>query len=267
MTLRERTVRLVESRGFQRTVVGVIVLNAITLGLETYDWTLDAAGEVLHALDRVIIGTFIVELLLRVFAHRGKFFKDPWNLFDVLVVAISVVPASGKLSVLRALRIVRALRLVNAVPGMRRVVSGLLRALPGMASIIVLLGLVLYVGSVLATELYGQTAPESFGHLGTSLFTLFQVMTGEAWPEIAAQVIPTHPTAGIFFVLFILVSTFMVLNLFTAGVVSAMEPEVAATDPALLAEIRALRDEVAALRQDSAPAGPPPAPHQSTPTP
>jgi voltage-gated sodium channel len=193
----------------------------------------------------------VVELLLRLYAFGGRFFKDPWSVFDFLVIAISLVPASGGLSVLRALRILRALRLVSAVPGMKKVVAGLLSAIPAMMSIILLLGLVLYVGAVLATELYAQASPEHFGDLGDSLFTLFQVMTGEAWPDIAATVLPSHPTAWIFFVIFILVSTFVVLNLFTAVVVSAMEPERAEehqVDETLLNEIRALRQEVSTLR-------------------
>ena len=164
---------------------------------------------------------------------------------------------STGLSVLRALRILRALRLVSAVPGMKRVVSGLLSAIPAMLSIILLLGLVLYVGAVLATEMYGDAAPQHFGHLGDSLFTLFQVMTGEAWPDIAAAVLPTHPMAWIFFVVFILTSTFVVLNLFTAVVVSAMEPErkeEIQIDATLLAEIKALRAEIAQIRQAAPPA-------------
>ena len=134
---------------------------------------------------------------------------------------------------------------------MKRVVGGLLSALPGMASIVMLLGLVNYVGAVLATELYGPTAPTHFGNLGRSLFTLFQVMTGEAWPEIAREVMAIHPTAWVFFVIYILVSTFVVLNLFTAVVVSAMEPErreEAAVDATLLVELRTLKGEIAALR-------------------
>jgi voltage-gated sodium channel len=136
--------------------------------------------------------------------------------------------------------------------------------MPGMASIVMLLGLVLYIGAVMATELYGATAPDHFGHLGSSLFSLFQVMTGEAWPDIAAKVLPTHPTAWIFFVVFILTSTFVVLNLFTAVVVSAMEPErrqEIQLDEAVLAEIRSLRAELAALRDER---GDPSAPRQST---
>jgi voltage-gated sodium channel len=245
-------VKLVESDAFQRTIVGVIIFNAITLGLETSESIMAEVGDLLHALDRTVLVIFIVELSLRAYGHRGKLLRDPWSVFDIAVVGVSLVPASGGLSVLRALRILRALRLVSAVPGMKRVVSGLLSAIPAMMSIIMLLGLVLYVGAVLATEMYGPSTPEHFGHLGRSLFTLFQVMTGEAWPDIAAKVLPVHPGAWLFFVIFILVSTFVVLNLFTAVVVSAMEPEHKAEmqiETTVLEELRALRAEVAELRQ------------------
>jgi voltage-gated sodium channel len=252
MTRREQVVRLIESNAFQRTIVGVIVFNAITLGLETSDKIVAETGGLLHLLDRAVLVIFIAELALRAYAYRLKFLRDPWSLFDLTVVGLSLIPASGGLSVLRALRILRALRLVSAVPGMKRVVTGLLSAIPAMTSIILLLGLVLYVGAVLATEMYGEAAPQHFGHLGESLFTLFQVMTGEAWPDIAADVLPAHPMAWIFFVIFILTSTFVVLNLFTAVVVSAMEPErkeESQVDANLLAEIKALRAEIAHIRQ------------------
>jgi voltage-gated sodium channel len=249
---RERVAGLIESDPFQRTIVAVIVFNAITLGLETSDGIVASTGGVLHVLDRIVVAIFVVELGLRIYAKGLAFLKDPWSIFDLGVVVLSLLPATGGLSVLRALRILRALRLVSAVPGMRRVVAGLLSAMPAMMSIVLLLGLVLYVGAVLATEMYGDAAPDHFGHLGDSLFTLFQVMTGEAWPDIAAQVLPSHPSAWIFFVIFILISTFVALNLFTAVVVSAMEPErreEIQIDANILEEIRALRAEIAALRE------------------
>jgi voltage-gated sodium channel len=251
-TGRDQVTRLVESDAFQRTIISVIIFNAITLGLETSDAIVERSGGVLHVLDRMVVVIFVAELLLRLYAYRWKFFRDPWSIFDLFVVGLSLMPASGGLSVLRALRIIRALRLISAVPGMKKVVAGLLSAIPAMLSIIMLLGLVLYVGAVLATEMYADASPAHFGNLGDSLFTLFQVMTGEAWPDIAAEVLPTHPSAWIFFVVFILVSTFVVLNLFTAVVVSAMEPErreEIQIDANILDEIRALRAEIAGLRE------------------
>jgi voltage-gated sodium channel len=267
MTGREKLIRLVESNAFQRAIIAVIVFNAITLGLETSDAITAKIGDLLNVLDRLALGIFLVELALRLVAHQFRFFKDPWSIFDLLIVLVSLLPASGGLSVLRALRVLRSLRLVSAVPGMRVVVNGLLRAIPAMVSIIALLGLVLYVGAVLATQLYGDTAPDHFGHLGNSLFTLFQVMTGEAWPDIAAQVMPDHPTAWIFFVLYILASTFVVLNLFTAVIVSFIEPQheqEPSTDSTVLAEIRALRAEVAELRADREPGAVAPAARSSS---
>jgi voltage-gated sodium channel len=252
VTRRERVATLVESSRFSNAIVAVIVFNAVTLGLETSDVITANVGGVLHVLDRLVLGVFIIELGLRLYAYGWKFFRNAWSIFDLLVVSISLVPTSGGLSVLRALRILRALRLVSAVPGMKKVVSGLLRAIPAMLSIILLLSLVLYVGAVLATELYADASPTHFGDLGDSLFTLFQVMTGEAWPDIAQEVLATHPSAWIFFVLYILVSTFVVLNLFTAVVVSAMEPEredVHTVDDEVLKELRLLRAEVAVLTE------------------
>jgi voltage-gated sodium channel len=244
---RERVRILVESNRFQQTIIGVILLNAATLGLETSDRLTQSIGGALHTLDRIALAIFVGELLLRLYAHGLRLFRDPWGVFDLGVVALALLPATGALSVLRSLRIIRMLRLVSAVPGMRRVVSGLLSAIPAMSSIIFLLGLVLYIGAVMATEMYGATAPQHFGHLGRSLFTLFQVMTGEAWPDIAADVLPHHPGAWLFFVLFILVCTFVILNLFTAVVVTAMEPD-PHPNTILVTEIQALRAELAALR-------------------
>ena len=254
---------LVEHKRFQQFIIWVIVLNAVTLGLETSPEVLREFGGLLHAADRVMLWIFTVELALRLYAYGRRFFRDPWNVFDFVIVGISLIPTSGPFSVLRALRILRALRLISAVPAMRRVVSGLLAAVPGMASIGALLGLIIYVAGVMATKLFGTISPEYFGDLGTTLFTLFQTMTGEAWPDIAREVMAAAPLAWIFFVIYILISSFAVLNLFIAVIVSGMEKTVrgdlieaeeqhaadqAASDQLILAELRELRREVAELR-------------------
>ncbi|HET9138790.1 ion transporter [Actinophytocola sp.] len=263
MTSRERVRNLVEHRRFQQFIIIVIIVNAVTLGLETSPKLVAEFGPLLHVADRIALGIFVVELALRLYAYGMRFFTDAWSVFDFVVVAISLIPATGPFSVLRALRVLRVLRLVSMVPAMRRVVNGLLAAVPGMASIGLLLGLVLYVAAVMATKLFGHIAPEYFGDLGTTLFTLFQVMTGEAWPDIAREVMAEAPMAWIFFVVYILVSTFAVLNLFIAVIVGGMERGVtdemvqaeekhaadqAASDRMLLDEIRALRADVDALR-------------------
>ncbi len=264
MKPRDRVRALVEHKRFQHFIIWVIVVNAITLGLETSPVVLREVGGLLHVADHVMLYIFTVELALRLYAHGWRFFRDSWNVFDFVIVAISLIPASGPFSVLRALRILRALRLVSAVPAMRRVVSGLLAAVPGMASIGALLGLIIYVAAVMATKLFGTIAPQYFGDLGTTLFTLFQTMTGEAWPDIAREVMAEAPMAWIFFVIYILISSFAVLNLFIAVIVSGMEKTVAndlveaedrhaadqaVSDALILEEVRALRREVAELRE------------------
>ncbi|MPZ84980.1 MAG: ion transporter [Actinophytocola sp.] len=265
MLTREQARLLVERPAFQRTVIAVIILNAITLGLETSARMTAELGGLLHVADRAALAVFVVELLLRFYAAGRRFFRDPWSVFDLLVVGISLVPAAGPLAVLRTLRVLRVLRLVSVVPSMRRVVAGLLAAVPGMASVAALLALVIFVAGVMATKLFGPIAPAYFGDLGTTLFTLFQVMTGEAWPDIAREVMARAPLAWIFFVTYILVSSFAVLNLFVAVVVSGMEDQVtsdlaeaeertaaaqASSDATILAEVRTLRAEVAQLRQE-----------------
>jgi len=249
---RERVRALVESRRFERAITALIALNAITLGLETSPAALATFGGLLHATDRIVLAVFVVELLLRAFVYRGWFFQDAWRVFDFLVVGIALIPATGAFSVLRSLRILRVLRIVSLVPSMRGVVDALLSALPGMASIVGLMALVLYVSAVMATKLFGEIAPEYFGNLGASLFTLFQVMTVEGWPEVARQVMASSPHAWVFFVAYLLIATFMVLNLFIAVVVNAMQSQVTedlkdegeAHTRLILEEVRSLRREM-----------------------
>ncbi|WP_460756402.1 ion transporter [Myceligenerans cantabricum] len=253
---------LVEATWFTHTVLVLIVANAIVLGAET-SIAPGALEDVLRNIDHVMLWIFVTELCLRIFAHGRQFFKDPWSLFDLLVIGVALVPATGSLQALRALRILRALRVVDAVPSMKRVVSGLLAAVPGMGSVGALLVLVMYVSAVIATALFKEAAPDYFDNLGTTLFSLFQVMTGEAWPDIAADVMEgpnAVPGAWIFFVLFILIVSFAVLNLFIAVIVSGMESleeelqehdkEQDEVDEDVLSELRLIRAELTALRAE-----------------
>jgi len=253
---RERLRAFLDRRWVVNLVLGVILANALVLGAETM--VTGAALQVLMTIDHIMLGFFVLELVLRVIAYGRRFFRDPWNVFDLLVVGVAVLPASESLSALRALRVLRVLRVITVVPSLRRVVDGLLRAVPGMGAVGALLVLVMYVSAVIATNLFGAAAPEYFGSLWVSLFTLFQAMTGEAWPDIARVVIATHPWAWIFFVLYILVVSFAVLNLFIAVIVNGMEEiseeerkddeqkdvrldNLAAQNREILVELRALR--------------------------
>jgi voltage-gated sodium channel len=223
---RARLQAWVEHPTVRNTITGLIIVNAITLGLETSDTAMAVAGDVLVTFDRLIVAVFVIEVIAKIVAYGRRFPRDPWNIFDFLVVAISVMPATGEFSVLRALRVLRVLRLVSIVPSMRRVVQALLSAIPGMGSIVLLLSLIYYVAAVMATKLFGSAFPDWFGTIGASMYSLFQIMTLESWSMgIVRPVMEVYPYAWAFFVPFILLTTFAVLNLFIAIVVNAMESE------------------------------------------
>ncbi len=210
----------------ERVIMSLIIINAVILGLETNKAAMASHGRLLEILDHIILAVFVIEILARMAVHRLAFFRDPWSVFDFIVVGIALVPATESFTVLRALRVLRVLRLVTAVPTLRRVVAGLLASLPGMASIIFLIGLIYYVFAVMAVKLYGEDNPNLFGSLGDALWTLFTVMTLEGWTnDVAKPVMEKHPAAWLFFVIFIVVTTFMVLNLFIGVVVNAMQTE------------------------------------------
>jgi len=180
-SFRARLARVVDSRRFQRLVIALILVNAVTLGLETSATAMALAGPVLIAIDTGVLAVFVAELAMKLYVQRLSFFRSGWNIFDFVVVGIALVPASGPFSVLRALRILRVLRLMSVVPQMRQVVGALVQAIPGMASIVAVLLLVFYVASVLATKLFGThpdpNLQEWFGTIGASMYSLFQIMT------------------------------------------------------------------------------------------
>jgi voltage-gated sodium channel len=252
---------LIESRRFEAGITALIVINAITLGLETSAIAMERMGPLLIVIDQTILAVFVVELLARLAVYRFEFFRDPWRLFDTAVVGVALLPATGNLSVLRALRILRVLRIVAIVPSLRRVIGGLISALPGMGSIMLLLVLFYYVFSVMATKLFGATFPDWFGTIGLSAYSLFQIMTLESWSMgIVRPVMEVYPMAWLFFIPFIVSTTFTVLNLFIGIIVSAMQEEHDATASAerqalqseqetILAEIRSLREELGSLQQ------------------
>ncbi len=242
--------RVVESRAFNITITTVIIINAITLGLETWPPAMAAAGSLLLTIDSLALWVFTAEIGLKLWLYRARFFREGWNVFDFTIVAIAWLPSAGPLSVLRALRIMRVLRLVSVVPQMRTVVGALFKALPGMGSIVAVLVLVFYVAAVMATKLFGAAFPDWFGSIGASMFTLFQIMTLESWSMgIVRPVMAEFPGAWAFFVPFIVVTTFTVLNLFIALIVNSMQSLQAETNKNLRAEASVAHDERELLLQ------------------
>ncbi len=262
--IRLKLARFLERSLVQRSILALILINAVTLGLETSPDVMDRFGDFIHLLDKSILAVFVIEIALRLFVHRLNFFRDAWSVFDFLVVGIALVPATGQFSVLRALRVLRVLRILTIVPSMRRVVGALLGAIPGLASIGAVLLLIYYVFAVIATNLFATAFPDWFGNLGRSFYTLFQIMTLESWSMgISRPVMEQFPYAWGFFIVFILIATFTMLNLFIAIIVNAMQTfseeehrdTASVVDQArehieadLHSEIRALRTEIADLK-------------------
>ncbi|MBK0327131.1 ion transporter [Rhodobacteraceae bacterium F11138] len=271
-TLRKKVLEFVERESVKNAILGVIIFNAITLGMSTSDNVNAVIGPVLKIIDQVVLMIFVAELALKFFAYgiRG-FFANPWNVFDFIVVGLGLLPDKGGLSALRGLRVIRAMRLLSVIPQMRAVVQALLDALPGMGAVIIMLSIVYYVFAVMATLMYGSSFDAWFGTLGRSLYSLFQIMTLESWSMgIVRPVMEVHPYAWAFFVPFIIITAFSVLNLFIGLLVNTMQAAVEEENEAefenlrelvksetdivdahvteMLSEIRALRAEIAELK-------------------
>ncbi len=234
--MREKLEHWLDQPIVRNTIIGVIVFNAVLLGLETSSSVMSTIGWLIVILDKICLAIFVAELAAKLFAKGGRFFRSGWNLFDFVIVGISLVPGAQTMSVLRAMRIFRLLRVISAAPSLRRVVEGFITALPGMGSVFLLMALIFYIGSVMATKLFGDAFPEWFGSIARSAYSLFQIMTLESWSMgIVRPVMEQYQYAWAFFVPFIMVTTFAVVNLLVGLIVNSMQEahsaeEVAATD-------------------------------------
>lgn len=216
--------QLVEATWFQRVITIAIILNAITLGLETAPELVGAYMPLLLVVDTGFLVLFVVEIICKLVAYRWQFFKNGWNIFDFSIVAISLLPFIQGLSVLRALRVLRVLRLISVIPQFRKVTQAFFDSLSGLAAIGAILLIIFYVGAVMCTKLFGVSFPEWFGTIGLSLYSLFQIMTLESWSMgIVRPVMEIYPYAWLFFVPFILVTTFATLNLLIGVIVNSMQ--------------------------------------------
>jgi voltage-gated sodium channel len=242
MDFRARLAAWLDQAWVRNAILGVILFNAVILGLETSRPVMDRFGPAIILLDRLCLAIFVAELSAKLLAHGRTFFRSGWNLFDFAIVAVALVPGAQTFSVLRALRVLRILRVISVLPRLRRVVEGFVNALPGMGSVFLLMGIVFYIGSVMATKLFGAAFPDWFGSLGRSAYTLFQIMTLESWSMgIVRPVMETYPYAWAFFVPFIMVTTFAVVNLLVGLIVNSMQAAHSAEDEA---RTDAYRDEV-----------------------
>ena len=223
----------VESRWFQAFVIAVILLNSVVFGLQTSQGLMERFGRTLNLFDQFCLGVFTVELVLKIIVYNKRFCHDPWNIFDFIIVAVSFVPDMGMFSALRLFRVLRVFKLISGVRPLRVILSAVIRSIPGVMWASVILLLVYYVYGIIGTNLFGKTHPQWFGTLGGSVYSLFQIMTLESWSMgIARPVIEVHPYAWIYFVSYILFSSFVVMNIVVGIVLTSIADSVKKEDAA-----------------------------------
>jgi voltage-gated sodium channel len=216
------SIRITEHRVFQNLIVAAILLNTTALALET-DQNLAAQFKSLFVQANIFFSVvFVTEIILKMVAQRGNFFRDGWNIFDFIIVSFTVLPIAGNLSAMRALRVIRLLRLTSAFPSLRRTVETIFRAIPGVSSILIIFVLIYIVASIMGTLMFQDILPEYFGNLVKTAFSLFQIMTLEAWAsDIVRPIIEQVPWSSTFFVIFIIATNFILINFFVAVFIEA----------------------------------------------
>jgi len=219
--------RIAESPRFQTAIIAAILLNAFVLGLETYDAIADDYGTLLHTLNDVFLGVFTVEVLIRVAAHGRRpldFFRSGWNVFDFVVVGVAYLPfVRESVTLLRLARVLRIARLLSVIPGLRIVILGIGRSLAPIGGMAALTFFVLYIYGMLGWLLYADHDPARFGNIGRALLTLFQILTLEGWNDVLAKEMELSSWSWIYFVSFVLIATFVVLNVVIAIIVNSMD--------------------------------------------
>lgn len=224
---RDRISIVVDHPWFMRFIIGLILINAVIVGLETYRGLYENFGAWFYYADRVLLWLFTVEIILRLIASKplSGYFKDSWNLFDLFIVLSGhLFVGAHFVTVLRILRVLRLLRAISVIPSLKKIVNALLLTIPALGNIMLLLSLVFYIFAVIGTSLFGKYMPEYFGTLHHTLITLFQVVTLESWASaVMRPVLEFAPWAWIYFVSFILIGTFVIVNLFVGVIVSNVE--------------------------------------------
>jgi len=219
--------RISESPSFQNAILAVIVANALLIGLATDPETLAHHQSLFGAFNALIQTVFVLEIGIRLTAYAPRvhrFFADGWNVFDFTVVALSLVPAVGPFAtVARLARLLRALRLVSIVPELRLIVGTMVRSIPSMGHVLLLLGLLLYVYAVLGVHLFREVDPEDWGSLPRAALTLFEMLTLEGWVEVQDRSFAATQWAWVFYVTYVVLAVFVVVNLFIAIIINNLE--------------------------------------------
>lgn len=219
--------RVANNSAFQNFVLAVILVNAVLVGLETSKDLVRDYGGLFDLINFAIQAIFVFEIGVRILSYGPnflRFFRDPWNVFDFVIVVFALLPAGGQFAtVARLARLMRVVRLVSIFPELRLIVGTMLRSLSSMGNVILLLSLVMYVYGVLGYHLFGERDPENWGTLGLALLTLFEVLTLEGWVELQNIGMEESSWVWLFYASYVLLAVFIVVNLFIAVVINNLE--------------------------------------------
>ena len=254
--------RLVENNRFEYFIIGVILANAALLGLDTSPAIADSYGYWLHVGNNLALGIFVVEVVMKMLARWPRplrYFRDGWNIFDFTVVVLALIPTTGEFAIVtRLFRLLRVVRLISTVNDLRLIVSALVRSIPSVGHVIILMSIVVYIYAIMGYHLFHQHDPDNWGSLGTSVLTLFNILTLEGWTEVMDAAMAVYPWAWVYFISFVVVGTFVVINMFIAVIINNLdeaklerlrELEGPVTGAELLSEIRATQETLRRLEE------------------
>ena len=252
--------RVVGSRYFEPIIIAIIVANSVLLGLETSKTVEERFGEQMRLGNQVALGIFVVEAIIKMVAlapRSHRYFKDGWNVFDFIVIVAALIPTTGQFAVIaRLARLLRALRLISAVKELRLIISALVRSIPSVGHVSMLMGVIVYIYAIMGYHFFHAHDPENWGSLGLSLLTLFNIITLEGWIEVMAVAMELNGYAWIYFVSFVVVGTFVVINMLIAVIINNLdeaklerlrELESPVTAEELMREIRTTRESLSRL--------------------
>ncbi len=219
--------RLVKTRAFEYGIIAVIIANSILLGMETSVTLERHYGHWMHLGNQVALGIFIVEAVLKIIAvapRIQRYFFDGWNLFDFLIIVLALVPSTGQFAMIaRLARLLRVLRLITAIKELRLIIAALMRSIPSVGHVMMLMSIIVYIYAVMGYHLFSEHDPANWRTLGISLLTLFNIITLEGWTDIMNTAMQLNPFAWIYFVSFVVVGTFVVINMFIAIIINNLD--------------------------------------------
>ncbi len=227
-SLQQRFMRLRSNKAFELFVVAVIIGSALLVGLKTYD--LHPLAQLVAAwLDHLITLIFLTEITIRFIGeeHKRNFFKNPWNIFDTLIVTISLIPIDNTdmALVARLVRVFRVLRMVSIIPELRMLLNSLIKALPQLGYVLLLMFIIFYIYAAMGSTLFEEINPELWGDVTISLLTLFRVMTFEDWTDVMYETMTVYPLSWTYYITFIFFTAFAFLNMVIGIVVNVMNDE------------------------------------------